>query len=160
MSEPTYAGWNVAVALTASALALAGCGLVAANKETEGIARAVYAEIAQNADLSKDARVSPVFLAIDSQAALAAIRAIVPPTPPTSSASTGWHFWTSSGVGSSAQMSYTYKYPGRAVDVVFVMQKGPGQATWTVVGFEAEQEGATAAPIVVGVPPKSAAELD
>jgi hypothetical protein len=57
-------------------------------------------------------------------------------------------------------MSYTYKYADRSIDVVFMLQKGPGQSTWTVVGFEAEREGAPTPPIVVGVPPKSAAELD
>lgn len=153
-------GWIVAALVAASVTALAACGLVAANKETDGIARQVYAEISHNADLSKDVHVSPVFEAADSQAALAQIRAMIGPAAPTSSSGTGWHYSSSSGEAASVQMSYTFKYPGKAIDVIFVLQKAPGQSTWTVVGFEASQEGVPVPPVIVGVPPKTAAELD
>src|SRR6185312_9343842 len=116
-------GWIVAAVLAASLSVLAGCGLAAANKDTDGIARQVYAEISQNADLSKDAHISPVFQAADSQAALAAIRAMIPQGPPTSSNGTGWRYRTSSGEGAAAQVSYSFRYADRSIDVIFVMQK-------------------------------------
>jgi hypothetical protein len=140
--------------------ALFGCSLPAADKESDRIARAFYDEIRTGADVDRDPNVDPSLKTDEAKAVIAQLRVMLPTAAPTSVRNTGWNYSSSAGFGASAQLAHAYVYPDRTIDVETVMQKAPGQAAWSIVGFEAERQGATQGPLVLGTPPKPASDAD
>lgn len=141
------------LALALPALALLGaCSLPTADKESDAIARTFYGEIRAGADLSRDPHLDPALTTPEAAAALAGVRAWAPGQSPTEVSNTGWSFNSNAGQGAEAQLNHAYVYPAATVHVQTMLRKLPGQATWTVVGFEANAP--TGPAIAVGVPPK------
>jgi hypothetical protein len=139
--------------LVAMALALlAACNIPAADKQSDAIARAFFAEIRSGADLSRDPHVDPALTTPEAAAALARVRDWAPGAAPTKVNNAGWSYNSTVGQGSIAQLSHAYVYPVASVRVQTVLRKLPGQTTWTVVGFEANAE--TGPAVAVGVAPQ------
>jgi len=147
-------------AALALALALAACSLPAADKQSDQIARTFYDELRTGADLDRDAHVGAALKTEDAKAEIAALRVWLPKTAPASVKNTGWNYASSTGAGAWAQLAHAYAYPDRTIRVQTVMQKAPGQSSWSVIGFEAERDGAAAGPIIIGTPPRDASDLD
>jgi hypothetical protein len=152
--------WTFISALTGAAIAICACNLPVADKESDGIARAFYDEVRTGADLTRDPHVSPALETDEAQAELAQIRAVIPAGPLTAVHNTGWHYATSTETGSSAQLGHAYDYAGKTIRIQTIMQKAPGQTSWSIVGFQAGLDGAATAPIVVGVAPRSPGDID
>jgi hypothetical protein len=146
--------------IAAAALAISACSLPAADKESDQIARTFYQELRTGADLDRDAHVDPSLKTDAAQAEIAQLRAWLPAAAPTSVQNTGWNYSSSTGAGAWAQLAHAYVYPDRTIRVETVLQKAPGQTMWSIVGFEAERDGATQGPLIIGTPPKSASDLD
>jgi hypothetical protein len=144
------------IPVLAALAALSACNLPAADKESDGIARAFYGEIRSGADLSRDPHVDPSLATAQAQATLAGVRAWAPGAKPTQIQNSGWSYNTNAGQGTQAQLSHTYVYPGATVHVQTVMRKLPGQSAWTIIGFTANTD--SGAPVAVGAPPKSSDE--
>ena len=132
---------------------LGACNLPAADKESDGVARAFYGEVRGGGDLSRDPHLDPALTTPQAVAALAQVRAWAPGASPTQVQNSGWSYNSSSGQGAQAQLSHTYVYPGATVHVQTVMRKLPGQTNWTIVGFTANAD--TGPAVSVGAPPKS-----
>ena len=135
----------------AALTALAACSLPAPDKQSEAVARAFYAEVRSNADLSHDRRLDPALTTPEAAAALAKVRDWAPGAAPTKVNDAGWAFDSTAGQGSRAQLSHAYVYAGATVHVQTVLRKLPGQPEWTIVGFEANAD--TGPAVSVGVPP-------
>ena len=135
----------------AALTALAACSLPTPDKESEAVARAFYAEVRSNADLSRDTHLDPALTTPEAATALARVRDWAPGAAPTKVNDTGWSFDSTAGQGSRAQLSHAYVYPGATVHVQTVLRKLPGQTAWTIVGFEANAD--TGPAVSVGVPP-------
>jgi hypothetical protein len=143
------------IALTAPVV-LAACSIPAGDKQSDGVARAFYAEVRSNADLSRDPHVDPALATPAAAAELAAVRAWAPGEAPKQVNNTGWSYNSSLGQVAVAQLSHAYVYAGDTVHVQSVLHKLPGQMTWTIVGFEANAEHGPA--VTVGVQPKGAGD--
>jgi hypothetical protein len=141
--------------LVLAALALlAACSFPVADKESDAAARAFYAEIRSDADLSRDAHLDPSLATPNAAAVLARVRDWAPGQAPTKVTNAGWSYDTTAGQGSVAQLSHVYAYPGATVHVVTMLHKLPGQTSWTIVGFQANTD--TGPAVAVGAPPKGA----
>ena len=138
--------------------AVSACSLPAADKESDGIARAFFSEVRGGQDLSRDPHVDPALTTATAQAALAQVRAWSPGAAPTQVNNAGWSYNGNAGSGSTAQLSHAYVFPGRTVRVQTVLRKLPGQTSWTVIGFEANTDSGPA--VMVGTPPKSGSDDD
>ena len=141
-------------------VALAACHLPAGDKESDQIARTLYDELRSGADLARDPHIGAALKTDDAKAQIAQLHALLPAAAPTSVQNTGWNYASTAGAGASAQIAHAYVYPDRTIHVQTVLRKAPGQASWTIIGFEAERDGATGEPIILGTAPKSASDTD
>jgi hypothetical protein len=144
----------------ALALALGACSLPAADKQSDQIARTFYDELRTSADIDRDDHVDASLKTEDAKAEFAALRTWLPKTAPTTVKNTGWNYASSTGAGAWAQLAHAYVYSDRTIRVQTVMQKAPGQSTWSIIGFEAERDGAAEGPIIIGTPPRGASDLN
>ena len=151
--------WSLLVVVGVAA-SVSACNLAAAAKQADQVARTFYSEVQNGADLAKDPHVSTGLQTSDAAAALTRARALIPAGQPTSIKNDGWHFATSSGVGSSAQLGHIYQYGPTTIHVQTVLQEAPGQTAWMVTGFEVQQDGSTNGPIIVGQAPKTASDFN
>jgi hypothetical protein len=149
---------NRSFAAAGAALALGACSLPAADKQSDAAARQLFEEVRTGGNLDADPNLSPALKTDDAEAAFAQVRAMLPPGAPVSVQNAGWNYASSSGAGASAQLAYAYKYATAVFHVQTVLQKAPGQANWTITGFEIEPDGATSGPTIIGERPKSAAD--
>jgi hypothetical protein len=140
------------LAALAAALAFAGCSLPAADKESDGVARAFFEKIRTDEDPGHDAHLDPSLQTPTAAAGFAQIRSQLPPGAPTKVNITGYSYNTSTGVGSVARLSHQYVYGPRSVTIQTFMKKPPGGTSWFIVGVEADLGGAQPG-IVVGAEP-------
>ena len=137
-----------------AALALAGCSLPVADKESDADARAFYDELRAGADLTRDTHLDPSLRAAAAALSPADVKAQLPAGAPTKVNVTGWNYASSAGAGSVATLSHDYVYAGgKTVHVMVGLHKYPGQATWAIVGFRAIADGA-AQPLLLGEMPR------
>jgi hypothetical protein len=144
---------HIASAGLLTALALAACSLPAPDKASDAAARGFFDEVRSGADLSRDPHVDASLLAPDAAAAIAQIKAALPPGAPSAVRDTGWSFVSTAGTGAKAQLSHAYTFGARTITIQTVLTKPPGGTLWRVIGVEADL-GGEAAPIVAGAPPK------
>jgi hypothetical protein len=131
---------------------VAACNLPTPDKESDAVARAFYAEVRSNADLSRDPHLDPALTTPETVAALARVRDWAPGAAPTKIDTAGWSYNSTAAQGSEAQLGHAYVYPGATIHVQTVMRKLPGQTNWTIVGFEANAD--TGPAVAVGIAPK------
>jgi hypothetical protein len=126
--------------LAAAVLVLGACSLPAADKESDGEARALFEEIRTGADLSADANLAPELKTPDALQQLAAVKNLLPPGAPTKVENRGWNY-NSTTDGSVATLTHAYVYSGHTVLAETVLRKGPGQAKWQIAGFHVHLDG-------------------
>jgi hypothetical protein len=149
---------SILVAL-ATALALAGCSLPAADKESDGVARGLFEKIRTDADPGHDAHLDPSLQTPTAAAGFAQIHSQLPPGAPTKVNIAGYSYNTSTGTGSVARLSHEYVYGARSITIQTFMKKPPGGTSWFIVAVEADLGGAQPA-IVVGTEPATSSTDD
>lgn len=125
--------WRPMVPL-AALMALAACSLPAADKQSDGEARALYEEIRTGADLSKDTHLADELRTPEALAQLAAVKSLIPEGAPTKVENRGWNYSTNTD-GSNATLTHAYVYKDHTVIAETVLQKPPGGADWKIAGF-------------------------
>jgi hypothetical protein len=139
----------------AAGFEIAACSLPAADKESDGIARALFDEVRGGADLSRDAHVDASLQTPIAGEGFTRIRSLLPPGAPTKVNNTGYSYNSSSGTGSTARLSHQYVWSARNVTIQTFMKKPPGGTNWVIYAVEADVGGAQPAIVVGTEPPPS-----
>lgn len=126
----------VAVAM----LALSACALPAFNKQADAESKELYSQIAEGKDLSNNANLSDDLQNGDDREALGGIMNLLPNSPPTKVANSGWSFNSNNGA-TRAVLRHTYTYgDGTTILAEAVLHKGGGADHWTIIGFWATRQ--------------------
>ena len=141
-----------------AAFAIAACSLPVVDKESDGVARALFEEVRSGADLGRDAHLDPSLQTPVAAEGFARIRSLLPPGAPTKVNNTGFSYNSSSGAGSTARLSHQYVWGARSLTIQTFMKKPPGGTSWFVYALESDLGGAQPAIVVGTEPPPSSSD--